>query len=517
MSINRWLAAASITGLVLGTVACTGGQSETVPSNAAQCGSGEAVVVNLAWPNQPTTLDPNYETLVLFAQISRNLFDGLFKLDNEMNIQPDLASEYTQPDSLTYDIKLRDDVTFHDGSAFTATDVVSTFNRIAKDEKLASKQRSYVANVASVTEVNEHEVKFTLKEPDASFINTLASLIYITPDSGVPEAGNSDFGRNPVGTGPFKFEAWNEGDSVVLSANCDYFGAETIPSQLEFRFIAEPATQISSLQSGEIDIATQVSPDLAAGLQSNSEVSLKSIEGNQTFWLSMNTLEGALSDERVRQAMNYAVDKESITENLLGGYATPVGQLYSSGVFGSTETVEPYPYDPDRARKLLQEAGYDKGELNIEFVNFRKELNPVWQSIASNLADAGINVTTKFDPNFFTDTWQVGSQKPNQISIRSNNNLTMDADFALGLELDSKRRGLYFNTPETDAAIAKARGTADVKERQAVYDSLNADLHETAPVVFLYSTDSIYGASSRIDWQPRPDGAIYLADVTKKP
>jgi len=516
-SRTRWLAAMSVAALALGAAACSADPAAPAPSDGATCGSGEPITVNLAWPTQPTTLDPNYATLVMFAQISRNMFDGLFKLDDQMQIQPNLAEGYEQVDDLTYDITLRDDVTFHDGSPFTAADVISTFDRISNDDELASQQRSYVANVASVEELDEHQVRFTLAQPDASFLKVLATLIYITPGATIAEVGDIEFGRNPVGTGPFELASWNEGDSVVLSANCDYHGSEPIPSEVEFRFISEPATQISSLQSGEIDIATAVTSDLAASLQSSSDVEVRSVEGNQTNWISMNTNEGPFADERVRQAMNHAVNKEAITSQLLGGYGTPAGQLYASSVFGFSSDVDAYAYDPDRARELLDEAGYAEGEVEIEFVNFREELNPVWQAVAANLGDAGFTVTTTFDPNYFADVWQAGNQAPNQIVIRANNNLTMDADFALGLELDGARRGLYFSTPETDAAIAAARAEPDPIARQALYDELNANLNATAPVVFLYSTDLIYGANSRIDWQPRSDGAIYLAGVTKTP
>ncbi|MBX3536761.1 MAG: hypothetical protein KF735_03935 [Chelatococcus sp.] len=515
MPRQTWLAAAGIVLLAGGTATQTHAQDTT---SGAACGSGQPVSVNLLWPTQPNTLDPNVETLVMFAQISRNMFDGLFRLDDNMQLQPDLAVSYKQPDSLTYEIELRKDVMFHDGSAFTSADVVATFDRIVNDQKLASKQRSYVSNVKSVTAQGDHTVKFALKQPDSSFLKTLATIIYITPESAIEKVGNVEFGKKPVGTGPFKFESWNVGDSVVLAANCDYRGDKPIPSKVEFRFISEPATQISSLQSGEIDIATQVTSDLTAALKSSNDVAVQSIDGNQTFWLSMNAKEGPLADPQVRRALNYAIDKTAIAEQLLGGFATPVGQVYSKGVFGYTKAVSPYPFDPEKAKRLLAEAGYGSAKpLKLEFYNFRAELNPVQQSIASFLADVGISITTRFNPNYFVDTWQPGKMGRNQLIIRSNNNLLMDADFALGLELDGARRGMYFSSPETDAKITKARGEADTNSRQAAYDDLNKTLYDLAPVTFLYSTDAIYGVSKQVDWKPRPDGAIYLANVTKKP
>lgn len=516
MKRARWHAAAGITVLALLTAACTGTGDATdgQPPASSGCGTGEPISVNLLYPTQPATLDPNFDTTVMFAQISRNLFDGLFRLNDDMEIEPRLASKFVQVDELTYDISLRDDIKWHDGSQFKATDVIATFDRIANDKELKSKQATYVSNVASVTAVSDYEVKFTLKMPDATFIQTLATLIFITPESVIEKVGNVDFGKNPVGTGPFKLESWKEGDSVVMAANCDYWGDKAIPSKVEFRFIAEPATQLSSLQSGEIDIATGLTADLAAVAKSSSGVSLKSVDGNLSYWLSINTLEGPMSNPLVRQALNYAVDKKTITESLLGGFATPIGQQYGPSINGYSEDVEAYPYDPERARKLLEEAGYGDGKLQVEVVNRFEDLNTVQQAVASYLGKVGITVTTKTDPDFF-DTWLNGEMAENQIFIRSNTNLLMDADFALGLDLDGARRGLYFHTPETDAMIAKARGISDAAERQKAYDELNSKLYDLAPSLFLYSTDLIYAMTDRISWTPRADGAIYLSDVTK--
>jgi peptide/nickel transport system substrate-binding protein len=514
MSRKKLLAIAGVIAISLGTAACA---SEGSAPPAAECGSGERIVVNLPNPTHPVTLDPNYDTIVNFTQVSRNMFDGLFKLDDNMEVIPNLATDFEQPDELTYEVALRDDVTFQDGSPFTSADVVSTFTRIASDEELASKLKSYVANVAAVEAVDDTHVTFTLKAPDASFIRVLATLIYITPASIIEDQGNADFGKSPVGTGPFMLKEWNEGDSVVLEANCDYFGAKPIPSEVEFRFIAEPATAISSLQSGEIDIAAAISPDLAAGLAGNSDLAVQTVDGNRTFWLTPNTLSGPFADERVRQALNYGIDKESIAADLLSGNATPRGQLYASNIFGATEGIDPYPFDPEMAKDLLAEAGYADGEVQIDLVTDGEDLRPVWQAIAANLADSGFTVTTTFDPTFFADTFLAKTMGENQIYLNSNNNLLMDADFALGLHFDGARRGIYFNTPETDAAIAEARALADPEERQAAYDSLNEVLFELAPAGFLYNTKVIFGTSSHIDWTPRPDQAIYLAGVTKTP
>lgn len=512
---TRWAAAAAVLTFALATAACSSDETPG-PSADGGCGTGERIVVNSPYPTQPVSLDPNYDTVVDFLQISRNFADGLFRLDDDMKVQPALATEFAQPDDVTYNITLRDDVLFHDGTPFTSADVVYTFDRIANDQELASKQKTYVSNVASVTATSESEVQIVLKQPDASFVNALANVIYITPQAPIEEIGVAQFGQAPIGTGPFKFETWNEGDSVVLTANCDYWGDKPIPSEVEFRFIPEPATAISSLQSGEVDIISQVAPDLAAGLEGSSEVTVKQSEGNQTLWLTPNTLEGPMADERVRQALNYAIDKDAITGQLLGGFATPVGQVNGASVFGYSDDIEPYPYEPDKARELLEEAGYGSG-LHIELVTHRENLRSVMQSIQPYLEEVGIQVTTQFDPNFFADTFLGQKMGPNQVMVQTISNLLMDADYTLGLHFDGARRGLYFHTPETDAMISEARGEQDRDARKAAYDELNAAFYEIAPAVFLYSPQALYGVNSRVDFEPRPDGAIYLAGLTKTP
>lgn len=513
-SWRLWLASASITALALGSAGCSAPQ-EAGQAGPAECGTGETVTVGILYQVQPTSLDGNYDSVVPFWQISRNLYDGLFKLDNDMKIQPNLATGYEQTDELTYDITLRDDVVFHNGAKFTSADVTFTFDRIAKDTQLASKQKTYISNVESVTAIDDHKVRFKLKQADASFLKILASVVYITPKSVVEEMGDVKYGQNPVGTGPFSFASWTQGDSVVLKANCGYWGDKPIPSQVEFRFFSEPATQISSLQSGEIDIATSITPDLAAGLSTSTDVSVQSVQGNQTFWMVLNTLSGPFADERVRQAMNYAIDKEKITKELLSGYATPQGQPYAESIFGSSSDVDPYPYDPSRAKELLKEAGYSEDKLQLDFVNFTPELAAVQQSIASYLGEAGVKVSTRFDPNFITDTYLAKKLGETQIALVPNTNVMMDADFTLGLHFDGARRGLYFHTPETDSLIVRARGERDPVARQALYDQLNKQLHDIAPATYLYSVDTLFGTNKHIDWKPRPDGAIYLSGISK--
>lgn len=503
------LALASMIGML--GVACSTGAPESGDESA--CGNGQTLVINL--PQEPSSLDGNYDTLVYPAQVNRNIYDSLFVLDEDFRVQPSLATGFEQPDDVTYVLSLRDDVTFHDGSAFTSADVVNNFDRIANDSDLASRQRSYVSNVSSVEAIDDYTVKIELIEPDASFVRALASLIFITPKDAIEEVGGAAFAAAPVGSGPFVFDSWVRGDRLKLTANCDYWQGPPQASAVEFRFIAEPATAVAALQSGEIDMAPFVNEDLAAALASDPQYSVEQVPSNRVIFVSINTLDGPVSDVRVRQALNFAIDRESITQDLLGGAGVPIGQPATEGVFGFSSAVEPYAYDPDRARELLADAGH-ADDLTLTFYNHKPEQDLVWQAVAGQLEDVGIAVELVADENYFSGPFLELEMEPTGMLIQGCSSQLMDADYCLGLAYDSERRGLYYHTQATDDLIHEARSARDDETRQAIYDELMPILHDDAPVIFLYSPIDLYAMSAELQFNPRSDQAIWLWDVTKE-
>ncbi|MGH3352312.1 MAG: ABC transporter substrate-binding protein [Nocardioides sp.] len=481
-------------------------------STNAECGNGKTLTISL--PEEPTSLDGNYDTLVVPAQVSANLYDGLFTLNEDLDPVPNLAADYTQPDATTYKMTLRDDVTFHDGSKFTSADVINSFDRITKDKKLASKQTTYVSNIASIKADGEHAVTFKLIEPDASFVKTLASLLYITPKAATDELGNAKFATNPVGSGPFKFSEWVKGDHLTMDANCDYWRGEPKVSRVVWRFISQPATALAGLESGQIDMVPYVSPDLVESLKSNPDFEVTTVPGVRSFFVQMNSFEGPTKDPRVRQALNYAIDKEAIVTDLLKGAGLPSGQLATPAVFGYNPAVTPYPYDPEKAKQLLSEAGFANG-LTLTIYNDKAVNNLPWQAVGEQLKKVGINVRLKTDANYFPNTFLEKKMGANEMYMAGCSSLALDADFCMGLTFDSKRRGLYFNSPETDQLITQARGEQSEVARQKIYDELMVELHEAAPVLFLYSSVDTYARSSQVSFTPRSDQKLWLWNAKK--
>lgn len=499
-------------GGTVGLSACTGSTADSGADSNVSCGNGKTITINL--PEEPTSLDGNYDTLVVPAQINQNLYDGLFTFDDKLKIQPNLATGWTQPDPVSYRLTLRENVKFQDGSSFTSADVVNTFTRIQTDKELASKQVTYVNNVASVTADGDYGVVFKLKEADSSFIAALGSLLFITPKATIDKEGNAAFAAHPVGTGPFKFVDWVKGDHLTMEANCDYWQGAPKVSKIVWRFVSDPATAIASLQSGQTDLAPFVSVDLADPLRSDKRFAVKQVEGNRNIWVIMNSFDGPTKDERVRQALNYAVDKETIAKDLLKGGGVPSGQPSNASVFGYNPKVDPYPYDPVKAKKLLADAGYANG-LKLTFINDRAVQNLAWQAVGEQLQAVGIDVELKTDANYFTNTFLKKNMGPNTLYIQGCSNQMLDADYCLGLTFDSKRRGLYFNSPETDGLIWKARAEPEQAQRQQTYDQLMQELHDQAPVIYLYANIDTYAMAAGLSFTPRGDQKLWMWNVDK--
>ncbi|MFD5858725.1 ABC transporter substrate-binding protein [Streptomyces chartreusis] len=500
------LAAATLTAGTLSSC------SPSTSAPTAECGNGKTLTVSVA--EEPSSLDGNYDTYVIPAQISANLYDGLFTMDQNLKPIPNLATKYTQPNPTTYRLELRRGVKFHDGSPFTAADVVNSFDRISNDKKLASKQTSYVSNIASTTADGDYAVTFKLKEADASFIKALASLLFITPKKAIQAAGNAKFATRPVGTGPFKIAEWVKGDHLTMDANCSYWRGEPTVSRVVWRFVSEPATALASLQSGQTDMVPYISTDLAQSLKSRDGFKVASVPGVRAQFLAMNPTTGAARDPRVRMALNYAINRKAITKDLLKDGGVPTGQLASKPVFGFSPNTDPYPYDPAKAKQLLSEAGYGSG-LTLTIYNDRPVVNLIWQAVADQLEAVGVKVKLKFDQNYFADTFLKKKMGANTLYLQGCSSLTLDADFCMGLTFDSKRRGLYFNSPETDRLITKARGESDPKARQATYEQLMQKLHDAAPVVFLYSTVDTYAMADQVRFTPRSDQKLWLWNADK--
>jgi peptide/nickel transport system substrate-binding protein len=334
-------------------------------------------------PPGPTAFDP--------------IFDPLARLDAQGQLRPALAVSWRRIDDTTWEFKLRQGVQFQNGQPFTADDVKITLDRLLDKDKVAKYQliaRGQISSVSAVEVADKYTVRIKTGRPDPVLPRSL-SVAYILPGAYYQQVGDDGFAARPVGTGPFKLREFAKADHITFDAwNGSWRGRLKVVALSEV-LVPEAATRISALRTGELDVANGVPPDQAPGLQREN---LKIVPGPVAaqYLCDIWDTKGPLADKRVREAINYAVDKTAIVREVLKGYGAEAnGQPFVRGVLGYAPNLKGFPYDPDRAKKLLADAGYANGfELRFQHsVGFVPQDTLLAQAIQGYLGQVGIKVT----------------------------------------------------------------------------------------------------------------------------
>ncbi|MFY0546101.1 ABC transporter substrate-binding protein [Brevibacillus sp. H7] len=483
------------------------------PGSSTEGAQKELVV---AFDSDVPTMDPHMHNEPNAITTNWHIFDSLLYLTRDLKIEPGLAESYERKDDLTWVFKLRKGVKFHNGEEFNADAVKFSLERVL-DEKQKSTQRGNISAISTVTVLDPYTVEIKTKEPYNLLPHRLFYLS-IVPPKYVKEVGDQVFAEKPVGTGPYKFVEWVKGDKIVLEANEDYFKGAPKIKKVTFRIIPEVATQIAELQSGGVDIIRMVPPDMLAQLEGNPQISVASTPLLRVFYLALDTKKKPFDDVRVRQALNYAVDVETIIKKVLGGKAvrTPAG--VNPNHFGFDSSIQPYPYDPQKAKALLKEAGYENG-FETEIHYFTPGMGQqVVDAVISDLSKVGIKAKAKFYPE---SSAFVEKQRAGDLPFRLGHwgsYSVYDADAILQPMLHSEGvYGKYFNTPELDKLINEARSTVDQEKRKALYSQAQQLIQKEAPWIFLFSPMDNQAYNSKLLFQPRADERVYAYEIDIKP
>ena len=482
--------------------------------------TGQIIV---AQGGDPNTLDPKYLKDNTTQNVLRLMFDSLYHRDNNMQIVPWLATSYENPDELTWRFHLRQGVKFHNGNDFRANDVKFTLGRLVEDDSQFS-TRKYVDRVEVV---DDYTVDIITQDPYAAFM-TRVVLWHMTDEEYFNEVGAEGFASKPVGTGPFTFVEWVKDERVVFEANRDYWGGSPKIKTVIFSPIPEDATRIAALETGDVDIIDNVPPEYVD--QAPEGVEVVTVPGTRAYFLAMNVNEEPFDDVRVRQAMNYAIDVESIIENVLNGLARRLDNPLLPEAFGYIATPV-YSYDPDKAKSLLAEAGYPDGfEMKLDARPSYKEMAEV---LVGQLSALGIKVNVVLTEGAaFTALYEPGFT---QTYLGSWGNSEADADGMLSKQFYSDRyscnllgaegetgygdlaRGCYYSgyaNAEVDAAIVAGSRDVDPENRKEYYATAVKIIVEEAPWLFLYNPVSIFGQRDRVQgWVPRSDALIILDEA----
>ncbi|MCU4651210.1 ABC transporter substrate-binding protein [Roseibacterium sp. SDUM158016] len=513
------LAATAATALALGGF--TAADAQTPP--------GVLVVGQIA---EPQALDPHAVTAVNDFRILMNVYDGLVRYaSGTLEVEPALATSWEiSDDGTVYTFTLREGVSFHDGSPFNAEAVVFNFERMLNDDHPYHDTGPFplsffFSSVQSVEALDEMTVQFTLDAPYAPFLSNLAypTGLIVSP-AAVMEHG-ADFGRNPSGTGPFVFGEWRSNEAVVVTANADYWDGAPALEAVVFRPITDANTRTAEMLAGGIDVMVEVPPVALSEFQGDG-FTVHEQAGPHVWFLILNALEGPFADVRVRQAANYAINKEAIVNDVLEGTAdVAAGPTPPAFAWAYNDELEPYPYDPDRARALLAEAGVENPEITFYVTEGGSGmLDPVAMgtAIQADLEAVGFDVTIEtYEWNTFLG--QVNPGLEGKADMAEMAWMTNDPDtlpyLALRTAAWPQEGGFnsgYYSNPEVDALLEEARTATDQDRRAELYRQMQVIVQEDAPWVFVANWVQNAVTNDRVEnFQLEPSFFLLLDEVVK--
>lgn len=531
LRFRRFMASATVFSILVFALWGCGSQtqqSSSQPSGSSSTSgssSGSSAAAKPAAPKDPVTItvaqgvdsesgDPANQSATPSINIGFVMFDRLVERDADNKIVPGLATSWKLVNDTTWEFKLQQNVKFHDGSAFTADDVVFTFTRLLDTSK---KFRS-TSNVSMIKEAKKVDAGTVHLITNAPYAPLLSRLLFapIVPKAYAEKVGDEEFSRKPIGSGPFKFVSWVKDSAITLDRYNEYWRGPAAADKLIFKTIKEDSARLAALKTGEADIIVNVPPDLIPELKNDPKVALAPVRSVRTMFVGMNVFTPPLDNVKVRQALNYAVDKQTLIKDLLGGQAFFHGRMYGPAIHGWSEGPG-WPYDPAKAKQLLAEAGYPNG-LTLEFEGPRGRYlmdAQLAEAIAGQLEKVGVK--TKMSINDWGTFWPktVGGNQKHLWFLGLGNTL-MDADYYFNLYLSSKGRG-YFHSAETDKRIWAQASIMDDAKRLTEIQSLTKELEQMAPWIFLWDQADLYAKRADIvGWEPRSDERIDVYKTTRK-
>ena len=472
-----------------------------------------------------TTTDPWDANDTLSMAVAKSFYEGLFGFDEKMALRNVLAESYTvSDDGLVYTIKVRKGVKFHDGTDFNAAAVKANLDRII-DPAQALKRRSIFAVIKGTEVVDEYTAKVTLHEPFSPFVYDLAhpSAVMISP------AALAKYGKevafHPVGTGPYTFVEWKQTDYLKVKKNPNYW-REGLPKidSITWMPVVDNNTRSAMMRTGEADFTYPVPYEQASVLEKEEKLNVVAAPSIIQRYLTMNSQQKPFNDLRVRQAINYAINKQALAKVAFNGYAFPMEGVLPQGVEYAIKTG-PWPYDVKKAKELLAEAGYPNGfETTLWSAYNHTTAQKVIQFVQGQLAQVGIKAKVEAleagQRVEKVESWQDPKTAPVRIYYTGWSTSTGEPDWALRPLLHSdytppKMYNIgYYKNDKVDAGISGALVTTDTAKKTALYNDVQNELWNDAAWVFLVTEKLLYATSKRLTGMyVMPDGSYFYENI----
>ncbi len=497
------------------------------PTASATPASGAELTIGIG--ADVTAIDPHYHNLTPNSNVAAHIFDYLVLRDERQKPIPGLAESWRNVDPLTWEFKLRKGVKFHDGSDFTAADVVASLERVPEVPNSPSPFTAYTKQIKETTVIDPYTIRFRTAAPYPLMPTDLTQVAIISRKAAKASTEDFNSGRAAIGTGPYKLVRYAKGDRIELARHEAYWGGTTPWDKVTLRLLPNDASRVAALLAGDVQAIEYVPTSDVARIRADKRLNVYRIIADRLIYLHMDSdrdlspyvtdkqgkplAKNPLKDARVRKALSKAINRNAIVDKVMEGEAVPAGQLLADGMFGSTRNLKVEPYDPEGAKKLLAAAGYPDGFMltvhspNNRYVNDAK----IAQAVAQMLTRIGIATKVEAMPSatyfpqatdlkfsFMLLGWSSGTgeaSSPLKALLA-----TYNKDKGFG----TANRGRYSN-PKMDALLEEALATVDDPRREAILQrATELAINDTA-IIPLHFQVNLWATRNGITYTPRTD------------
>ena len=492
---TRWRGGpvAAATALALVVSGCGGSAAEGEGGDSASDAGPKKDSLVIALPADPQHIYGSNTTNQRDLNIAVAMNEKLIEFTPEADdFEPRLAESWEQIDDTTVEFTLREGVKFTNGEDFNAESAAYSFG-VMKESKSYASTAEFLDRAEAV---DANTLRVYSKGPTALILTTMALGSYQYPASLHAEQGVDEFALSPVGTGPYVLGEWDKGISLKMTANPDYWNGEAAFKTLDFQIIPDFDSQVAALESEQVDFVASLPQDTISQVENSSVADLATRPSNRIYYATLTTLkESPLTNPKVRQALQHAIDVDAIVETALDGHGTKLqGQILVPTFKGFNPDLEATEYDPEKAKELLADAGYPDG-FSIPLMYSQTNIPPVGEMIAAQLAQVGITAEQQLMESGAFLTKLVNLELEGIFYAGSLP--APDAGFMYD-QFETGFRYGYYSNPEIDALLQEQRVTADPDERQAIFDEMTEEFNADPAFIPLFQGEDNYGVSKTV-------------------